>query len=550
MDRTYPPWQIVTNPHRVYSANTELPDDGLNPLPALQRSNQKFYQPESSINHLTQYAGERLQLIERCDRLLAATDQRFAGPFISSDFEQNAGKFWQQHHFSSEEIQYLYGLTEPRAGQMSDDSAFHDGAWTRPTYSLEYQIEETCQGLRDMKFTKSGMSANLLTAPGRGTTALTSYVENEETFWNPFRTQPMEQHYSHRRVYGHKEIKQPHAPRIADRWSLHADGNEEGRADNIWSASQGPLSHPQQSPEEPLCDTSSNTSGRSGEAERQQSAKYRSDRERPQRQQCDGQRSEKGQYDRHQRHEHPQSEQRRDVKQPPSECQRCDMKPSERQRAHRSRSDKQPEFKSPRGKSEASDLDDWKMLLLSLEELNTLMIFEEVKTVEQMNEGRRASHNRGTDDIFTPGHAERTKQTLKLRPTSEGPRSGKSRTASAPFQCIVTGPYWEWNSVSPTVLSRNVTVTESIQDASDQAILRRWMSEHSRNTLLEYVGRLRELHRRLSNKPDKARLISKPLLEWMLQNKIGDTSRSRAQSNELIIVLAGRERARAQMMSA
>lgn len=77
----------------------------------------------------------------------------------------------------------------------------------------------------------------------------------------------------------------------------------------------------------------------------------------------------------------------------------------------------------------------------------------------------------------------------------------------------------------------------------------RWMSEHSRNALLEHVGRLRELHRRLPNKPDISRLICEPLLEWMSRNRIGDTSKSRAQPNKLKIVLAGRERARAQMMS-
>ena len=219
----------------------------------------------------------------------------------------------------------------------------------------------------------------------------------------------------------------------------------------------------------------------------------------------------------------------------------------EPQKAHRSRSNAQPEFRCPHTTSEASVLDNWKLLLLALEELNSSMIVDEVKAVEQMNEGRRALHNRGTEKLFTPGAVgERIKQIFKLGPLSEGVRSGKSRN---PFQCTVTGPYWEWNSVSPINSFSKLAVTESIQQASDRVVIMKWMSEHSRNTLLEHVGRLRELHRSLSNESDRSRLICEPLLEWMVRSRIGDTDKSRAQANQLKIVLAGRERARAQMLS-
>ena len=482
--------------------------------------------------------------------MLAATDQGLAGSFGSSDFEQSAGKFWQQNLLRSEKIQDLSELREQPMGNMSDDSIFHNGAWTRPACRLEYRIEETCQELRDMSFTHTRMSAHLLATPSRGTTALTSYVENEETSCEPFRTQSTEQQFSRSLIYRHRETKQAPISRIAAHWSLHkahADGDEEERADTIWSASQGVLFHQQQFPQEQPYHISSSTSKRHGEVERQRFEKHKSDRGRPERQHSDSQLSERSHYDRQQRNEYLRFEQRRDAETQPSECQRCDMEMCEPQKTHRSRSDAQPEFRCPHTTSEASVLDNWKLLLLALEELNSSMIVEEVKAVEQMNEGRRALHNRGTEKLFTPGAAgERIKQILKLGPLSEGVRSGKSRN---PFQCTVTGPYWEWNSVSPTNSFSKLAVTESIQQASDRVVIMKWMSEHSRNTLLEHVGRLRELHRSLSNESDRSRLICKPLLEWMVRSRIGDTDKSRAQANQLKIVLAGRERARAQMLS-
>lgn len=498
-------------------------------------------------------AEERLQLIDRCDRLLAATDQGLAGPFDSHDFEQSTGKVWQQDLFRSEEIQDPSELTEQLAGSMSDNSIFHNGAWTRPASRLEYWIDESCQELREMSFTNTGMPAHLWAASSRDSTAWTSYDENEELIWKPFRTQSIEQQFLGSPNHRHQETRQAHAQIIADHWSLdevHADGDEGERADIIWSVSQGALFYQQQFPEEQPCHISSSTSRRHGEADKQQAEKHQPDRGRPERHECDRQRPEQGRYDRQQRHEHPQSRQHRIAKQEPSERQRDDRQLFERQKAHRSRSDTQPGFKCPHAIGEASVLDNWKLLLLALKELNSRMTVEEVKTVEQMKEGRKAFQNPGTDEFFTPGYAERTKQTLRLTPPSEGPMSDKPRNFSAQFQCTVTSPYWEWNSVSPTVSFSSTAVTESIQQAPDQIVLTKWMTKNSRTTLLEYVGRLCELYRRLSNEPDKSRLICKPLLEWMSRSRIGDTSKSRARSNELKIVLAGREQARAQMLSA
>ena len=543
---------IAISPRKVYSANTELPDDGLSLLPALQRANQKIYRPESSINYTTQYAEEKLRLIDRCDRLLAATDQGLAGPFGSSEFELSAGTLWQQDLFRSEEIQGLSGLREPLTGDMSDNSIFHKRAWTRPARTFEYRMEETCQELREMSFTNTGFSAHL-SAASSSASALTSYVENEETFWNPVRTQSIEQSFPRSLICRHQETRQFQTQKIADHWSLnevYANGDEEERADNIWSASQGALFHPQQSPKEQPCHISPITSRRRREAERQRTEKHQPDRGRPERQQCDNGRFEQGRYERQQRLTHPRSEQRQDVKQKPFERHRDEMRLYELQRTHGSQSDKRPEFMCPNPTSEASVLDNWKLLLQAFEELNSTMTVEEVEAVEQMEEGRRKPNNHGTDEFFTPGYAGRTKHTLRLGPLPEERRSGKSRNVSVPFQCTVTSPYWEWNSVSPTVSFSNVTITESIQQASDRIALLKWMSEHSRNTLIEHVGRLRELHRRLSNERDIIELLCKPLLEWMSRNNIGDTGKSRAQPKGLNIALAGRERARAQMMSA
>ena len=536
MDLTYVPSQTVRSPRKAYGARTELSDDSLSVLPTLQHSNHEVYRPESSTNRLTQYAEERLQLIDRCERLLAATGKGLAGPFDSHDFEQSAGKFWQQDRFRSEYIQDLSELKEPLTGNMSDNPIFHNRAWTRPATGLEYWIEETCHELGEMSLTSAGISAHLLAAPSRDTTAWRSYVENEEIIWSPFRAPSIEQQFSHSLIYQHQETKQTRAHMIADHWSLdeaHARGDEEERADNIWTVSQGALFYQQQFPKEQPRRVSSSTTSRYGESDRQQSEKQQSDRGRPERQQCDTQRLDK----------------RQNVKQQPSESQRYDRQLSESQKAHRSRSDTQPELKGPHAISEASVLDSWKQLLLALEELNSRMTMEEVKAVEQMKEGRKACQNRESDEFFIPGRMERIKQTLRLRPT-EGPVKGKSRNVSAQPQCTVTGPYWEWNSVSPTVSFSNMKVTEIIQQAPDQVVLQKWTTKKSRNTLLEHAGRLWELHGRLSNEPDISRLIYKPLLEWMSRNRIGDTSRSRAQSNELKIVLSGRERARAQMLSA
>ena len=544
MDLPSIPLKIVISPRQVYSANNELPDDGLCLLPSLQRSNQRVYRSESSANHLTQYAEQRLQLIDKCDRLLAATDQGFAGPFVSSDFDRSAGEIWQQDRSRSEEIRNLSELRKQLIGNVSDDLIFHDGAWIKPACMSEYQMEETCQEFRHMSLTESGKSA-------QRASALTSYVENEETFWRPFLTQSTEQRFSRSLFYRHQETEQAHTQSIVDHWPLdevHANGDDEERADNTWSAPQDTLFHPQHFPEEQRRHISSSTNRRCGEAERQQSEKHQPARGRPERQQCDSQQS--GQHERQQRHERSRSEQLRYKMRHPFESQQCDMRLCGRQRSHRSRSDMQPEFKYPQATSETPIMENWKLLLQDLEELNSLMIMEEVKAVEQMKEGRGPFENRGTEEFFMPGERERTKQTLRLRPLSEGSRSGRSRNVSAPFQCTVTGPYWKWNSVSPTVSLSNVAVTESIQQSSDRLILLKWMSEHSRNTLLDFVGRLRELHRRLSNEPEMSRLICKPLFEWMSRNGIGETSKSRAQSNELHVVLAGRERARAQMLSA
>ena len=281
MAHTFTPSSIVINTRKVYRANTEPPDDGLSLLPALRLSNHKVYRAESSINHLTQFSEEKLQLNGRCDKLLAATDQGLAGSFGSSDFEQSAGKFWQHNLLRSEKIQDLSELREQPMGNMSDDSIFHNGAWTRPACRLEYRMEETCQELRDMSFTHTRMSAHLLATPSRGSTALTSYVENEETSCEPFRTQSTEQQFSRSLIYRHRETKQAPISRIAAHWSLHkvhADGDEEERADSIWSASPGALFHQQQFPQEQPYHISSSTSKRHGEVERQRFEKHKSDR--------------------------------------------------------------------------------------------------------------------------------------------------------------------------------------------------------------------------------------------------------------------------------
>ena len=388
-----------------------------------------------------------------------------------------------------------------------------------------------------MSLTDARISAHLLAASSRDTTAWRSYVENEQIFWSPFRAQSIEQQFPHSLIYRHQETKQTHAHMIAGHWSLdevHAGGDDEERADNIWAVSQGALFYQQQFPEEQPCRVSSSTSSRYREADRQQPEKQQPDRVRPERQQCDTQRSDK----------------RQNVKQQPSECQPYDRQLSEPQKAHRSQPDTQPEPKCSHAISEASVLDNWKLLLLALEELNSRMTVEEVKAVEQMKEGRKACQNRESDECFIPGRMERIKQALRLGPPSEGPMKGKSRSVSTQPQCTVTGPYWEWNSVSPTVSFSNMKVTESIQQAPDQVVLLKWTTKKSRNSLLELAGRLRELHGRVSNEPDISRLIFKPLLEWMSRNRIGDTCRSRAHSDELKIVLSGRERARAQMLSA
>ena len=498
-------------------------------------------------------AEERLRLIDRCDRLLAVTDQGLAGPFNSHDFEQSAGKVWQQDLFRSEEIPDLSELKEQLTGAMSDDSIFHNGAWTRAASRSEYWIDETCQELREMSFTNTAMPSHLWAASSRDSTAWTSYDENEEIFWKPFRARSVEQQFPGSPNHRHQESRQAHVQITAGHWSLdevHADGDEEERADIIWSVSQGALFYQQQLPEEQPCHISSSTRRRHGEADRQQAEKHQPDRGRPERQKCDRQRPERGRYDGQQRHEHPQSKQHQNAKQEPLQRQRDDRQLFERQKVHKSGSDTQPESECPHAISEASVLDNWKLLLLALNDLNSRMTVEEVKTVEQLKEGREAFQNPGTDEFFTPGHVEGTEQTLRLTPPSEGPMSDKPRNVSAQFHCTVASPYWEWDSVSPTISFSSMAVTESIQQAPDQIVLIRWMTKNSRTTLLEYVGRLCELHRRLSNEPDKSRLICKPMLEWMSRNKIGDTSKSRARSNELKIVLAGRERARAQMLSA
>ena len=451
MDHMYTPPQTVIKPRKFYGASTEFPGDDVGLLPALQRSNPKVYRPQSSIHHRAQCAEEKLQLIDRCDRLLAETDQGLAGPFGSSEFEQSARKFWQQDFFRSEEIQDLSEPREQLTGNMSNRSIFHSRVWTSPACRFEYQMEKTCQELRDMSFTNTRTSAQLSAAPNRDNPALECYVENEETLWNPFPTLSIEQQVSRSFIYRPQATEQSHTQRIANHWSLdevHTDGGEEERADNIRIASQGSLFHPQPFSEEQPCHISSKTSRRQGEAERQKSEKQQSDRGRSQGQRCDSQRSEHGQHDRQQLHQPSQPEQRRNLRQQQSESQRGDMQLSEGQGAHGLQSDRQPETKSSHATSEASVLDNWKRLLLALEEINALMILEEVKTVEHMKEGRRAYHSGGTHDFFTPGRTGRTKQTLRLGPLSEEPRSGKSRSVPAPFQCTVTGPYWEWNSVS------------------------------------------------------------------------------------------------------
>lgn len=135
---------------------------------------------------------------------------------------------------------------------------------------------------------------------------------------------------------------------------------------------------------------------------------------------------------------------------------------SSRQQSTSAQGGRQPELEPPVTKKEVPDLDNWKNLLLALEALNTRMALEEVNVVGKMSE--TAGFHKHPTSLYLPGYASKSRQHPREGRRSGGARDGRSGHSSASFRCTVTGPYWEWDSVS--IIRLQHFTTERVLKAS------------------------------------------------------------------------------------
>jgi len=213
-------WKVVQSSRKACGAHDDLTREVTSLHLVLHRLQLEVSKPESLINRKDDNRRKELAVLSRdCNRVLRVLSQILEKYNALSDEERSFTKLWQRIRFGNGEMQDLTEIRQKISTYTSAITLFLNLLLIGSQGRVERYMDSQGGELKGMRDSLNWITASLQAKTREGS-VLTSYAEDDKTFWKDFRRELIKEGFSSAVLSRHKAVIKEYVMELGSRGAL------------------------------------------------------------------------------------------------------------------------------------------------------------------------------------------------------------------------------------------------------------------------------------------------------------------------------------------